>query len=519
VPLPIAVETVDAFGNRTEVTTTATVSSTLTAAAPVDVSLINGIGVGEFTWTEWAFVDTLAAEASGFEGLLDVPVAEDCGVDGPIAAIEFGGQPDAVGCADPLTETAVVTADLGGSLAGVAPIAGYAVAELGRAALTSDLSFLDLALVGIGGHAVRGLVVDEDGCGDEVSAPGWTGLDDGSPVGLVPMTTAAMEVNVFDSVVVDIGPVRDCSRDPAPSRSLELRTTAGALSGLTATGEGLVVALDAAARASVTLDTDGELSDGVVELHATSIQGDGAAGGLLALPIVGDNLAPVVVSQSPFGAVVDPVDEVVLTFSEPLLDKNVVPANFGVIGPTLVEVLAADLDVDGRTVTLTLDPPADPALGGYVVSVLDAVRDAAGNRLAGSWSGVPGPYLGGFGNPGGPADVTCTSFTPTGLVLRPDGDPGVEAESDELLIGVEALTAPAWWVVEVRAADDALVWQDWEVPAGSVDVVAWDGRGLTGAVLENGPWRVLVRPDDGLGNQGTGCEVTVTIDNPLGSPP
>ena len=49
--------------------------------------------------------------------------------------------------------------------------------------------------------------------------------------------------------------------------------------------------------------------------------------------------------------------------------------------------------------------------------------------------------------------------------------------------------------------------------------MTWDGRDVTGAVVSNGSYVVRVDPDDGLGNQGAGCQAVAIVDNILGEVP
>ncbi|MEQ1505500.1 MAG: Ig-like domain-containing protein [Myxococcota bacterium] len=515
-PVDVQVEAVDVFGNRTDWTGTATLSSSRTASPVVDVPLVNGVGIDSFTWSATSFVDLLEATSGSFTGEEELPVASRCA--GPSAVMTFGGETDAIACQDPLTGSSTVTADLSGSLAGARAIIGYAVAEVGGERVTDNTSVLDLTVPGIGRHSLRGLVVDSSGCGSEVDATGWTGPDDGTPVGPIALTSTVDELSVVDSATIDLADVVDCSRDPAAGQSVELRATGGTLAA-TATGSGLVVTLDALGGTSVALATAGGLAGGTggaIEVHATVASG--AASGRLAVALIDDNVLPIVVSQDPAGVWFDPVSVVTLGFSEPLLASSVIPANFAITGPEPISVATATLDPGGTTVTLGLTPSATASLGGFGVSVTRLVRDVAGNRLSGDWSGIAADYLGGFGDEGvAPGDAGCASFDPPGLAIRPDGDPGSGAESDALAVLVSSAVAPAWWVLEVTDGAGARVFTDWEVPIGPVDTVSWDARDLQGLIVPNGAYRVSVAPDDGLGNRGLGCEVTVTVDNPVGT--
>ncbi|MEZ4240852.1 MAG: Ig-like domain-containing protein [Myxococcota bacterium] len=510
-PLDVTVLAVDAYGNRTGYNGSATLSSSTTSAADAAVALVSGAGTVAYTWPEASFDEVLDAVAGPYAGTLALPVSARCA--GPTADVQFGGFPDALGCVDAAGDV-VLTADLSGSTAGAQPIVGYAVSELGGVTVTGATSALDLPLHGTGHHALRALVQDAASCGAEVSAEGWTGPDDGRAVGPVPLSTTAVMPNVFSTVTVDVTGVTDCARDPAALAAIEVRSTGGEPAA-EPSGSGLLVTLDNGGDASFDVVMDGGLSAGDVEVHATTP--DGAAAGLLVVPVVQDNVFPTVVAQDPAGLTAGTVSQVQLTFSEPLRSWTVAPA-FAVTGPTAVTVTPTLLP--GETeVLLDLSPAVDASAGLYTVTVPNTVRDAAGNRLDGTWAGSPADYVGAFGAGGAvPAGATCVATVPTGLVLRPDGDPGPGAEADVLEVSVSAAAAPAFWFVEVFDAADALVWQTRAASAGAAATLQWAARDRRGMVVPNGSYRVVVTPDDGLGNRGSGCEVALTVDNPLGDP-
>jgi hypothetical protein len=298
---------------------------------------------------------------------------------------------------------------------------------------------------------------------------------------------------------------------------VRLRTTHGALAGVSATGDGLALALDLNGDGLVGLQTSGGLESDLVEVHAWVPSG--SAAGLLTLPLVGDNVRPTVVAQSPSGLDLSVTSTVQLTFSEPLLLGTVVPGNFSVTGPGVTSIASATLLPGDQVVELLLTTPVDGAAGAWTVTATSAVRDQAGNLLAGDWGGVAADYVGAFGDVGGLVDpLTCPTILPAGLLFRPDGDDGIDDEADELLVEVDSAQAPAWWVVEVFDGP-TLVRQDYLVPGGPVDVVGWDGRDRLGGIVDNGSWELHIRPEDGLGNRGAGCDIDVTVDNIEGRAP
>lgn len=510
-PVGIRVETIDIYGNRADWSGSALLSSQTTSASDLSVPLVNGIGTGTFLWPEPSQSEILGGTAGAFSGMAPVIVASRCPTGSPTASVSFGGYGEAITCADPQGE-AILTADFSASSG--TDLSGYAITDGLAPPVTSEAPTVDLSLSGIGRHDLLALVIDEAGCGDEIAATAWIGPDDGSPTGPVLLTSQDSSIAVFDSIDIDVSGVSDCTRDPASGASLAVRATGGALDA-PPTGSGLELLLDASGEGSLSLQTAGGLAWGgstdprSVEIYASTPSG--SASGVLAVPLSGDNLRPIVLSQTPSGQSAGIVSEISLLFSEPLLPSTVIPSNFSVTGPTAVTVSGATLS--GSTVTLSLSPPADGSLGGYTINATTALRDLAGNKLSGDYSGAQADYHGGFGDAGlATATLLCT-FSPETLLFRPDGDPGSDIESDEIVFGLSGSEAPAWWVIEVRDEGGALAFFDREVPLAATDTVSWDGRDLQGLIVQDGIWQVSVSPDDGLGNRGVGCEALVVVDN------
>ena len=516
---PLTVESVDAYGNRTALAGSVTVSSQSTATPDKGVTLVNGLATTDWTWTDHALGEVLEGVADAGPTGLSVPlhVARRC-VDGPTAQLDFGGFDEALACFDETLGSATVSASLGGSTAGTAPLAGYALGPAGSPATIDTQPDLLFTLDEVGAVAVRGLAVATDGCGDEAEAVAYVGADDGSATGPVQLSLSSPDLVPFDLVTIDVGDVRDCARDLAAGATLNLRATAGELLGLTPTGEGLQLTLDAVGSGQVDLQTDGQLSSADVEVHAWVA--NGAARGLATVPLIGDEISPTVVAQAPSGLTLDPVDEIVITFSEPLLAATVLPSRFVLSGPGPSAVDSVTLSPDGAEVTLGLDATADGSAGAWTLTVSRELRDLAGRRLAGTWDGFATDYIGTFGDVGGFVDaLVCPTVSPEGGLFVPDGDDGVGAQSDTLQVTLDSPFAPAWWVAEVRDSSGALVRQAWEVPLGPVDAWSWDGRDAAGVVVPNGTYSVAITPDDGVGNRGAGCVVQAVVDNSLGSVP
>jgi hypothetical protein len=511
-PFVVSIVALDLFGNVADWEGDVLLSSLKTAAPDALVTVVDGFGEGTFTWLTHAIEDSLVAQAPAFSASLKVTVASDCGVLGPVADLTFAGFDEAVTCLDPVSGTAEVTADLAGSTEGAEPVVGYVAGVLGQPGLFDVLPTLDLTVVGAGPVTVGGLVMDEAGCGAEVFGTAWPGPDDGSAVGPIGLSSTASEIAVVDSVTIDVSDVVDCHRLPASFAGIHVRSTAGTLSGPVATGAGLEIFLDVTGAGSCGLDTAGGLQNSVAEVHAWV--DSGAAGGVLSLPVVGDDVQPVVVAQSPSGATLTEVDEVRLTFSEAIQSAVVVPASFDIVGPIATTVVDVTLEAGDTEVVLALGPPADGTAGSWSVGAIAGVVDLAGNPLSGTWGPVLADYDGAFGDLA-PAVVplVCTAVDPAWMWFRPDGDPGPGVEADVLTLTLDAQAAPAWWVLDVFAEDGTRRFHDRFVPLGAHDTLVWNGRGFDGVVVPDGVWTLEVTPDDGFGNRAAGCSLPIVVAN------
>ena len=517
-PAEVRIQSVDAFGNRTDWTGIATLSSRETASPPVDVVMTNGVGVDLFSWSAVALDEAvLASTPTSLIGESPpLHVVQNCGLIGPTPDLLFGGFAEAVVCFDPAAGTGLMNASFAGSSGG-APLASYGLASDGPATLSLN-DTLVFSLDSVGAHSLRGLVAQTDACAAEVTATAWVGLDDGAPVGPIPLTSSEATLDAGAGLAtVDIVGVTDCSRDPASGGSVYVRTTHGDLSGVNPSGAGLVLTLDVNGDASFTLDAGAVTSSGLSEIHAWAESQ--AALGRVDVDIEGDNERPQVWSQDPTGEALTLVTEIHIVFSEAMLLGQMIPGNFSVTGPTGAVVDTVTLLNGGTEAVLTLQSPVDGALGTWNVTATDNLRDEAGNRLDGTWSGGASSYVGTFGDVIDPGDsVSCVA--PDGGVFRPDGDDGAGAEADSVSVGLTTVVAPAWWIFSVTAQDTgALLRRNYVIPGGAVDTMTWDGRDVTGAVVSNGSYVVRVDPDDGLGNQGAGCQAVAIVDNILGEVP
>ncbi|NCG19442.1 MAG: hypothetical protein GWP91_10575, partial [Rhodobacterales bacterium] len=517
----IRVEAIDAFDNRVDWTGTATVRSDFTGAADLVVSVTNGVGVGSFVWTTPSLDETLTA--SGGEGWVGTTVAfdvvEDCGAAGPVSSVSFAGFPEAIACVTPATGLAPVSVSFAGSTQGNAPIARYVIAMNGGQRVSSASTSMVYDLPGVGVHELRGLVLDNAGCAVELSAAGYAGDADGEVVGPIEVTFGDVQIDALvGSTTLVLTNAVDCARDVAVGATVFVRTGLGEVLGATPTGAGLSLVLDAVGSASANLAATTVDSGGDADVHIWVASG--AGGAVESLPIIGDSRRPVVWAQNPTGEHLDLVSEVVLTFSEPMRDVNLVPANFSVFGPSTPVILSVISEADDTVARIQLDAPIDGASGTWTVQGLVSLRDRAGNRLGGDWNVAASDYLGVLGDVGTFVDeVFCDSLDPIDGLFRPDGDPGVSGDQDQVLVNLSVALAPAWWEVSVRINTGTLVRRERVVPSGVLDSWAWDGTDQTGRVVDNGVWQIEVEPVDGLGNHGQGCVVNATVDNALGVDP
>lgn len=520
-PTPVHVEAIDAWGNRTPLDVAAQLGSRNTDAPARQVELVHGQGTTWFVWELPATPDVLDAVApGGLTGASDpLHVVVDCGADGPEAVLDFGGHPEAVACFDEGAGHATIAASLAASQPNGGALDAWLLRVEGEGTQVSDVPNFLFDVHAIGRRAVEALVVRDDLCAHAVASAAWVGPDDGTPVG--PVTLAPAEP-VLDagagSTQVHVRDVVDCSRDVAAGAKLKVRATVGEIAGAVPTGAGLTLTLDANGEAGFMLDVSPTRAPGPAALHAW--WSSGAAEGRADIEIVQDLQRPVVLDQSPAGYTAAQVREIRLVFSEPLRDDDVTPQHFGVYGPYPVSVIGARLERDGSEVVLELDPPADGAAGLWAVHASQQLRDLAGNRLGGQWSDVVVPYNGYFGlAPASLHPVSCTSVRPDAGVFRPDGDPGLEADAEEVEIQVVSNGAPHWWRTTVSEADTgAWVLRRRQMPRARVDELAWDGRDQAGRIVGNGRYRVEIAPLDARGNVGTPCVVEVTVDNGAGTP-
>ncbi len=432
----------------------------------------------------------------------------DCVLD-PVPVATFQGDPVARACWDPVAG-GEIRGTLKSSVAGAAPIAGYAMA-LGLATDVGATPVVAVDVPGIGRYDLDLLVAQTDGCGAELATTGWVGLADGEPVGPIPLAPDDLVVDaVTGATDVHLDGVLDCDGQPAAGGTVLIRTDLGDLTGVAPTGTGLAVTLDGTGSAIVTLGAGTADAGGVATIRAWTAAG--TAAGEAAVAVIGDEREPVVWYQDPEGATAGIADDVRVTFSEPV--GPVSAADVDLIGPAGPLALTVSL-ADASTLVVTPDKPLDLTTHAYTLVVSSAVDDLAGNGLDGAFFGSPTDWVGELGAVGGPVDgATCT---PLLLAFRPDGDDGAGIDADRAPIAVSAASQPDTWRLEVADGSGTLR-VDRIHAVGPSDVVTWDGRDADGQVVPNGSYTLTITPLDAAGTPGAGCGITLTVDNVVVAP-
>ncbi|MFH1469374.1 MAG: Ig-like domain-containing protein [Pseudomonadota bacterium] len=367
-----------------------------------------------------------------------------------------------------------------------------------------------------GPRRVTLVAFDADGCGDSAEALAWLAEPDGSPAGPVSIQPVSPSCTVGSSsagsTLVDVQ-AYDCALDVARYGVLLVRADLGDLTtGLTASGEGLEIALDAVGHGQFTWSVASALHGGTATLYTG--RADGIALGTTTVLAEGDDALPFVLEVDPAGAVTGSQDTFTVRFSEPmraaLFTVSSVTLDDGA-GPLAFDSLA--LDDTGTVLTIALSEPVDLGAAATTLTLSSQIRDIAGNRLDGAWTGAAASFsltLGAVTDTA-PDIIGCVADTE---VVRPDGDdvPGT-AEADEAYLDVTADAAPHWWrmVVEDEAGVERLV--RWTGATGAADTLTWFGRDQAGLILPNGVYSLEVRAADAYLDLGAGCTVEVTLDN------
>lgn len=458
--------------------------------------------------------DTLAlqelltvVDTEGYEGsseTFDV-VDLDC-ADGPRASLDLDGAASATVCL--VAGTVTVSADASGSRVGEEQLTAIHYEDSDGNYERLDPQAWAMDYTSGGTRRVDVLVVDEAACADEASGLVYVGEDDGSATGPITVTPSASAVAAGGTLTVDVA-ATDCAGDIAAGATLHVRADLGEPAA-TSTGAGLQLTLDASGVA--TFDWDFPTAYG--ELATLSVGSPTGSGqGSAQVEVSGDTARPMVVEVEPAGDHAGDVDEIVVTFTDPMLESNFLTsgssATISLTGPATAPALTASLDESGKVLTLTPASAIDADLGTWTLRLTLNIRDELGNRLSGDWSGNAADFTVTFGATGValPAFGGCGRSAST---FTPDGDDGALAEADSWSLTPTVSASPSWWWLEVVGEDGARVRSAREV--GTETFVTWDGRGDDGRVVETGQYTGWLYGVDTAGNVGLACQQAVTVD-------
>lgn len=497
----VKVAAIDTFGNITP-TYLGVVDVTATSGCESATTVNFTAGIAEVSLVcDAAVIGSVvtAVDTDGNRGespLFDI-VDLSCG-DGPVADLVIEGEVEPILCL--AAESLSVSLDASGSADGAAPISVYHFVDSDGGQTRTSLVSANHTWVLAGAREVQMLAVDENACADAVTGWAWVGLDDGSPTGPVELVLSASTVTTSGTVAV-AATAEDCTGDVAAGQTLIVRSDLGDVTG-TATGSGLVVTLDGTGEAVF----DWSFSAGYIG-SATIFAGTASASsyGEATLPVTQDASRPHVLAVTPTGRNLETIDEIIIVFDEAILASTV--ANVAIVGPD------GPVSVDATLVhdTLTLVPPApiDGALGSYTLTVGSNVRDEAGNRLDGMYSGAASDFTAAFGNV--PDNLPLAAGCGLDVsVLIPDGDPGAASEADVVTLTPIVGASPSrWWLEVTDAAGDHIRGLR---TAGTAGTVSWDARADDGFVSESGSYLLVLNAVDAQGNVGEVCAESVRIE-------
>ncbi len=505
--LEVDVVPVDAYDNLvTTYSGSVALAVTGGACAPATAVLAGDAGSAALECVAVQVGASVTATEGSWSGTSDtVDVVDLTCASPPVAELLLDGEAEPTVCLS--GDEVVVDASGGGSTAGAAALAWYLFEDdLGTRArgAGSDTSF---TWTGAGVRQTELVVIDADGCAAAITELVWVGEDDGEVAGPVDLSVSASSVVSGASVTVT-AVARDCTGDVAANQELLVAADLGVPAGVS-TGAGLAVTLDAAGEGTFAWD----FPTGHAAI-ATLAAGSSSAGGFgtVSLAVTDDGERPHVVEVSPSGTTSGSVEEVVILFDEAILASTITAATL--TGPSGTVAVTRSLAED--TLTLTLDTPIDEAADGtYTVSVSSSLRDEAGNRLDGDWSGGAATFASAFGGlpDGMPGLAGCTWSADT---FRPDGDDGAGEEADEIEVTPSASGTPAWWWLTVEDVDGAHVRSDRAL--GTSTSVTWDGRGDSGVVGVAGSYLVTLWAVDDYENLEEACSGWVTMEHRLALP-
>lgn len=518
-PQAVSVTAVDTYGNPVlDYNQPVTVSSDNGAGGDlVLATFVEGNAAGEFVWDTAVLQDVLTATDGNLSGQSPALDAVAACSDGPAGELLLGGETELVVCrasgATPTTTLSTATSTAGGEALAATHFAADPGEWVRVAANTTTHSWTDA-----GTWVVEALVVDDNACADLVTARVWSADNDGEAAGPITVTpdvtslTAGSSTAGATSVFLE---ATDCAGDPASGATVLVRADLGTLasgtSTVASTGDGLAVLLDSSGAADLQWSVTGEQHAGEARLLAGRLGRE--ALGVATLTVLGDASRPTVLEVYPAGSTAAQFSEVEVVFSEPMLSPSISATTVSLTEPSGSPASGTrTLSADGTTVTLSLLASQDAGSGPWTLDLSDALRDAAGNRLAGQFTSSSAPLSLDFGAVANSAPdvVSCPVSIAT---FRPDGDAGAGRAADSVVVSVTAAAPPAWWELEVTDDEGDLVLLTRTVASSSSASIAWDGRGQDGFVVQNGAHAVAVTALDAHWNAGASCSQTVRVAN------
>lgn len=509
-PTEVVVVAVDVWGNPIPgYAGTVTLESRSGLCGTETISAFDaGAGVVDLQCGTAGLSDTLkATDVDGYGGSAGgIDVVDLACADGPVADLKVDGGESATVCL--LAGTVDVDLDASGAVAGGASLTLYHYADSDGTTARSLSDAATFTYETAGARRVEVLVVDRDACADLAEALVYAGEDDGEPVGPVTLTASAASVASGGSVTVDVV-ATDCTGDLAAGGTVLAWADLGTPSG-SSTGGGLATTLDATGEAGLTWTfPTGYAADATLTVGTA-----GGAVGTAEVTVTQDGVRPQVVAMTPSGRTLEAVDVVEVTFTEALYSGNV-SGVATLMGPSGTVSTTASVSSDGKTLTLVPGTAVDGAAGAWTLTLSASVRDAAGNRMDGAWTGAPSAFTGTFGavTDDGIAMTGCTASAER---FFPDGDDGAGDEDDDLTVTLAASSTPTWWAWQALDADGTAVRSG--RASGADASFAWDGRGDDGRIVVTGKYTLRTRAMDAQDNQSDACEVEVTVGQHVEAP-
>ncbi|MDP2306636.1 MAG: Ig-like domain-containing protein [Pseudomonadota bacterium] len=506
-PGAVVVTAADAYGNAiTNYVGSVTLSSVGQACDTVVVDELSaGTTTVELICATPMLAEVLQAiDTTGFEGASDVVDIVDLAcAGGPTAALALDGYEDTLRC---LADGGSVEVDADSSASVAGSGGGITVrhySDVESPSLRTAAAATTFTYDTTGTRYLEVLVADAQACADLAGGYAYVGSDGGEPTGPVAMSTSASTAPTGTSVTVTVS-ARDCTEDIAAGQELLVRADLGSLTG-TPTGEGMLVTLDGAGSASVTWTFDTGF-DGTATVYAGAA--GGGAIGSKSVQVTGDIVLPTVIEVIPSGTELGSIPTIGVTFSEAMNTSLFTSAYLALSGPS--GVIPADFaySSDQMTVVVTPHTPIAGAEGAFSLVLSQNLRDHAGNRLDGAWSGSRAAAILPFGNVAEsvPDISSCSATVDT---FTPDGDNGEGIQADAVGVTPTATAAPLWWWLAVY--DEAGTRVRSRRVTGTEASVFWDGRGNDGILRDAGQYGLSLAPVDSSGNVGGQCDVTVEL--------